>query len=108
MQTSDPAIFAAGDTAAVHYNPTGKHDYIPLATNAVRQGILVGKNIVAPTEKYLGTQASSAVELFDHAIAASGLTTEGAKHAGLNLIVSPLSKTIARTSCSPPHRSYAA
>lgn len=85
MQTSDPAIFAAGDTAAVHYNPTGKHDYIPLATNAVRQGILVGKNIVAPTEKYLGTQASSAVELFDHAIAASGLTTEGAKARGLEL-----------------------
>lgn len=85
MQTSDPDIFAAGDTATVHYNPTGKNDYIPLATNAVRQGILVGKNIMTPTEKYLGTQSSSAVELFDHAIAASGLTVEGAHARGLEL-----------------------
>ena len=85
MQTSDPDIFAAGDTATVHYNPTGKNDYIPLATNAVRQGILVGKNIMTPTEKYLGTQSSSAVELFDHAIAASGLTVEGAHTRGLEL-----------------------
>ena len=26
----------------VRHNPTGQHDYIPLATNAVRQGLLVG------------------------------------------------------------------
>ncbi|GEK29044.1 FAD-dependent oxidoreductase [Furfurilactobacillus siliginis] len=79
MRTSNPDVFAAGDSAAVHYNPTGKDDYIPLATNAVRQGILVGHNIEKPTVKYLGTQSSSAVELFGKTIAASGLTTEGAK-----------------------------
>lgn len=38
MQTSDPDIFAAGDAVAVHFNPTGKDAYAPLATNAVRQG----------------------------------------------------------------------
>ncbi|GAB6092917.1 FAD-dependent oxidoreductase [Furfurilactobacillus curtus] len=79
MRSSNLDIFAAGDSAAVHYNPTGKNDYIPLATNAVRQGILVGHNLVAPTEKYLGTQATSAVELYGQTIAASGLTAEGAK-----------------------------
>lgn len=78
MQSSRPEIFAAGDSAAVHYNPTGQDDYIPLATNAVRQGILIGKNIAAPTEKYLGTQASSAVALFDRTLASSGLTAAGA------------------------------
>lgn len=71
MQTSDPDIAAAGDTATVHYNPTGKNDYIPLATNAVREGSFVGKNKMTPTEKYLGTQRVSAVELFEDAIAAS-------------------------------------
>lgn len=79
MRSSNPDIFAAGDSAAVHYNPTGKNDYIPLATNAVRQGILVGHNLIEPTEKYLGTQATSAVELYGQTIAASGLTAEGAK-----------------------------
>ncbi|MFD1464803.1 FAD-dependent oxidoreductase [Lapidilactobacillus mulanensis] len=79
MQSSNPDIFAAGDSSVVHYNPTGKDDYIPLATNAVRQGILVGKNIEHPTEKYLGTQASSAVALFGKTLASSGLTVEGAQ-----------------------------
>lgn len=85
MRSSRPEIFAAGDSAAVHYNPTGKDDYIPLATNAVRQGMLVGKNIAEPKEAYLGTQATSAVELFDHAIAASGLTVAGGAARGLAL-----------------------
>lgn len=83
MQSSRPEIFAAGDSAAVHYNPTGQDDYIPLATNAVRQGILIGKNIAAPTERYLGTQASSAVALFDMTLAASGLTAAGAAARGI-------------------------
>ncbi|MFL2030218.1 FAD-dependent oxidoreductase [Loigolactobacillus zhaoyuanensis] len=78
MQTSIPDVYAAGDSATVHYNPTQKNDYIPLATNAVRQGILVGRNISHPTEKYLGTQASSAVELFGKTYAGSGLTMAGA------------------------------
>lgn len=85
MQSSDPDVYAAGDSSVVHYNPTGKNDYIPLATNAVRQGILVGKNIEKPTEKYLGTQASSAVALFDKTLASSGLTVDGAKARGVEV-----------------------
>ncbi|GKT03793.1 FAD-dependent oxidoreductase [Furfurilactobacillus entadae] len=83
--TSNPDIFAAGDSATVHYNPTHKDDYIPLATNAVRQGILVGHNIDKPTVKYIGTQSTSAVELFGQTIAASGLTVEGAKARGVEV-----------------------
>ena len=65
MQASAPGVYAAGDSATVFYNPTGQHDYIPLATNAVRQGLLVGRNIETPTVKYMGTQATSAVQLYD-------------------------------------------
>lgn len=78
MHTSAKDIFAAGDSATVFYNPTQKDDYIPLATNAVRQGILVGKNIEKDTLEYLGTQSSSAVELFGRSYAGSGLTVGGA------------------------------
>ena len=85
MQTSDPDIYAAGDATNVHYNPTGKADYIPLATNAIHQGILIGKNIDKPTVKYMGTQATSAVELFGTCMAASGLTVEGAEARGLTV-----------------------
>lgn len=74
MHTSIKDVYSAGDAASVHYNPTGDDQYIPLATNSVRQGILVGKNIEKDTVAYMGTQASSAVELFGRTYAASGLT----------------------------------
>lgn len=84
MQSSDPDIFAAGDSAAVHYNPTGKNAYIPLATNAVRQGILVGKNLVKPTTRYMGTQSSSGLALYGTSICSTGLTYDAAKAQGIN------------------------
>lgn len=74
MHTSMKDVFSAGDAASVHYNPTNDDQYIPLATNSVHQGILVGKNIEKDTMAYMGTQASSAVELFGRTYAASGLT----------------------------------
>jgi len=62
---------------------TGADDYIPLATNAVRQGLLIGENIVAATKRYPGTQATSAVQLYDLAMSATGLTAGGAKRRGI-------------------------
>ncbi|CAM3039980.1 FAD-dependent oxidoreductase [Lactiplantibacillus plajomi] len=78
MQTSDPDIYGAGDSVAVHYNPTHSDAYIPLATNAVRQGTLVGLNIFKPTRKYMGTQATSGLMLFGKTIVSSGMTVEHA------------------------------
>ena len=66
------------------YNPTGTYDYIPLATNAVRQALLVGANIEEPVQKYMGTQATSAVQLYDLSLAASGLTQAGAEARGVS------------------------
>lgn len=85
MRTSDEAIFAAGDSCAVHYNPTGGSAYIPLATNAVRMGALVGKNIVSPTVKYRGTQATSGLYLFGFNIGSTGLTENSAPHFGVEV-----------------------
>lgn len=83
MQTSDPDMFGAGDSVAVHYNPTHSNAYIPLATNAVRQGILVGKNIEKPTVKYMGTQSTSGLMLYERTAASTGLTIEAAKQQGM-------------------------
>lgn len=85
MQASVPYVYAAGDSATVLFNPTDAHDYIPLATNAVRQGMLVGENIEKPTRKYMGTQATSAVQLYDLSLAASGLTQGGANRRGMDI-----------------------
>lgn len=85
MQTSHPDVFAAGDSVAVHYNPTGDNAYIPLATNAVRQGTLVGYNLLNPIVKYMGTQSTSGLKLYDLNMASSGLTANHARELGLNV-----------------------
>lgn len=85
MRTSNPNIFAAGDSCAVYYNPARTHAYIPLATNAVRMGTLVGKNLLAPTIRYQGTQGTSGLRLYDLNIASTGLTEDAAPFFGLEV-----------------------
>lgn len=85
MRTSKPDVFAAGDSCAVHFNPTGQNAYIPLATNAVRMGTLVAKNLIRPTVKYLGTQGTSGIKIYDYNIASTGLTETAALAAGMNV-----------------------
>ncbi len=53
--------------------------YIPLATNAVRMGTLVAININEPKIKYMGTQGTSGIKIYDQCIASTGLTVESAK-----------------------------
>ncbi|MDF2836142.1 MAG: oxidase [Paenibacillus sp.] len=65
MRTSKPDVFAAGDSCAVRYNPTGAHAYIPLAI------------------RYMGTQGTSGIKIYDYNIASTGLTETGAAAAGL-------------------------
>ncbi len=85
MQTSKKDIFAAGDSCAIHYNPTGKHAYIPLATNAVRMGTLVARNLMAQTIPYMGTQGTSGIKIYEDNIAATGLTELAAIDEGLQV-----------------------
>lgn len=74
MQSSNPDIYAAGDSCAVNYNPTGEKVYIPLATNAVRMGTLVGYNIAGQKLKYMGTQGTSGLHIFGLNMSSTGLT----------------------------------
>ncbi len=85
MQTSNPDIYAAGDNVAVHYNPTQDQTYIPLATNAVRMGSLVGYNILEDKIEYRGTQGTSGLYLFGFNIGSTGLTVGSAEHFGIEV-----------------------
>ena len=79
MRTSREDVFAAGDCCVVKYNPANEERYIPLATNAVRMGTLVARNIEKPTLKYMGTQGTSGIKIYDQCIASTGMTEEVAK-----------------------------
>lgn len=85
MRTSNKNVFAAGDSCAVRFNPTGKHEYIPLATNAVRMGTLAARNLLEPKISYMGTQATSGIKICDYNIASTGLTKESANLCGLDV-----------------------
>ncbi|WML34903.1 FAD-dependent oxidoreductase [Clostridium sp. OS1-26] len=85
MRTSKKDVYAAGDSCAVRYNPTGKQEYIPLATNAVRMGTLVARNLIKPTTKYMGTQGTSGIKIYDYNIASTGLTENSAKAYGIDI-----------------------
>ncbi|WP_159886217.1 FAD-dependent oxidoreductase [Paenibacillus puerhi] len=85
MRTSCPDVYAAGDSCAIRYNPTGKPAYIPLATNAVRMGTLVAMNLKEPRVKYMGTQGTSGIKMFELNIASTGLTEQAAREAGLSV-----------------------
>lgn len=86
MRTSKEDVFAAGDSCALKYNPTGKTEYIPLATNAVRMGTLVARNLVKPTTKHLGTQGTSGIKIYEYNIASTGLTESSAKANGIDAV----------------------
>ena len=79
MRTSKEDVFAAGDCCVVTYNPAKDIRYIPLATNAVRMGTLIAKNIKNPTIKYMGTQGTSGIKIYEKCIASTGMTEEVAK-----------------------------
>lgn len=83
MQTSNPDVFACGDNANIIYNPTDEVRYIPLATNAVRMGTLVGLNIVDQHVPYVGTQGTSGIKIYDLNISSTGLTEGVAQQTGI-------------------------
>ncbi|VEU80645.1 FAD-dependent oxidoreductase [Haploplasma axanthum] len=79
MQTSNKDVYACGDCANIIYNPTHESRYIPLATNAVRMGTIAGLNIEKNHVKYIGTQGTSGIQIYDWSISSTGLTEGVAK-----------------------------
>jgi len=79
MRTSREDVYAAGDCCMVRYNPARDNRYIPLATNAIRMGMLIARNIEKPSLKYMGTQGTSGIKIYDVCIASTGLTEASVK-----------------------------
>lgn len=84
MQTSrDKDVYAIGDCASVYSTASAKHEYIALATNAVRMGIVAASNILGKHVEYCGTQGSNAICVFGYNMASTGWSEETAKAKGL-------------------------
>ena len=72
MQTSDPDIFAAGDSVEVKDFVTGDSTLIPLAGPANRQGRIIADNIAGLQSTYKKSQGSSVLKIFALTVASVG------------------------------------
>ncbi len=94
METSDPDIYAVGDAVQVKHSVTGEDALIPLAGPANKQGRIAADNICGGDSRYLGSQGSSIIKVFDMTAAATGVNETLARKAGLDVdkvILSPMS-----------------
>ncbi|MGV1099858.1 FAD-dependent oxidoreductase [Thiovibrio sp. JS02] len=78
LQTSDPAIYAAGDCIEVKNILTGKGGIAPMGSLANREGRIVGDNIAGIPTKYKGWIGSFTMKAFERCIAATGLSLDAA------------------------------
>ena len=84
QQTSMPDVYAVGDCATVLNNATGRPDYIALATNAVRSGIVAGHNVCGTPLQSAGVQGSNGIQIYDYKMFSTGLCLEKAKKEGFD------------------------
>jgi len=94
METSIPDIYAAGDAVQVKHYVTGEDALISLAGPANKQGRIIADNICGGDSRYLGSQGSSVIKVFNMTAATTGINETNAKKAGLDVdkvILSPMS-----------------
>ena len=94
METSVPDIYAAGDAVQVKHFVTGSDTLISLAGPANKQGRIIADNICGGDSRYMGSQGSSVIKVFDMTAAATGLSEKAAISSGIDadtVILSPMS-----------------
>ena len=94
METSVPDIYAVGDAVQVKHYVSGEDTLIALAGPANKQGRIAADNICGGDSRYLGSQGSSVIKVFDLTAAVTGLNETNARKSGLDadtVILSPMS-----------------
>ncbi|MFC3932762.1 H2O-forming NADH oxidase [Streptococcus dentapri] len=82
QETSLPDVYAIGDCATVYDNAIDGINYIALASNALRSGMVAGHNAAGYEMESLGVQGSNGISIFGLNMVSTGLTEEKAKHFG--------------------------
>ena len=94
METSVKDIYAVGDAVQVKHYVTGEDALIALAGPANKQGRIAADNVCGGDSRYLGSQGSSVIKVFDMTAASTGINETNARKAGLDVeavILSPMS-----------------
>lgn len=78
METNVEGIYAAGDVALQYHLVKGKDDYIPLGTNANKQGRIAGMNMAGKPRAFKGVAGTSILRFMDLSLARTGLSERDA------------------------------
>jgi NADPH-dependent 2,4-dienoyl-CoA reductase/sulfur reductase-like enzyme/rhodanese-related sulfurtransferase len=82
MQTSDPAIYAAGDCVEIINQVSGMMNNAPMGSLANRQGRVAADNIAGIPSQFEGWVGSFIMKAFDCCIGGTGLSNTTAKGLG--------------------------
>ncbi|KPK27252.1 MAG: pyridine nucleotide-disulfide oxidoreductase [Desulfobacterales bacterium SG8_35_2] len=82
MQTSDPAIYAAGDCVEIINQVSGMKNNAPMGSLANRQGRIAADNIAGIPSQFEGWVGSFIMKAFDCCIGGTGLSYATAKGLG--------------------------
>ncbi len=84
QETSIKDVYAIGDCATVYDNALQDKNYIALATNAVRSGIVGAHNACGTNLPSIGVQGSNGICIYDLKMVSTGMTVEKAKKFGFD------------------------
>ena len=84
QETSIKDVYAVGDCSTVYNNASRRTDYIALATNAVRSGIIAAHNACGTPMESPGVQGSNGISIWDLKMVSTGLTLKKALQLGFN------------------------
>ena len=84
QETSIPGVYAIGDCATIYNNASRETDYIALASNAVRTGIVAAHNACGHNLEGIGVQGSNGISIYGLNMLSTGLTLEKAKTKGFD------------------------
>ncbi len=86
QQTSDPAIYAAGDAVEVVQRVTGQKVRMPLAGPASKQGRVAGANAAGADMRFAGALGTSILETMGISAGRTGLTEREARAQGFDVL----------------------
>ncbi|NCC55515.1 MAG: NADH oxidase, partial [Erysipelotrichia bacterium] len=84
QKTSLDDVYAIGDCATVYDNAINDVNYIALATNAVRSGIIAAHNACGTKLESVGVQGSNGISIYGFNMVSTGLTLAKAKQHGFD------------------------
>lgn len=85
QETSVPNVYAIGDCATVFDNSIQDSNYIALATNSVRSGLVAAYNISGLPVESIGVQGSNGISIYGLNMVSTGLSVRKAEMLGLEV-----------------------